>query len=407
MTATESATAAPHRFDSIPLAPPDAILGLTEAFAADTRSEKMNLSVGVYKDASGVTPILKCVKEAEKQLIESEKTKGYLPINGQPDYRSQVQQLVFGDRVESDRIAMVQAPGGTGALRVAGEFLARQCSPTRVFLPSPTWANHNAIMQSAGAPVESYTYLADDRRSLNFEGMLSDLRDKTRPGDAVLLHACCHNPTGVDPTAEQWQEIARVISSQGLIPVLDFAYQGFGDGLEADAVGLHTVLDKCAEAIVCSSYSKNFGLYSERVGAIGLVASNPAAASASLSQLKVLVRSNYSNPPRHGAAIVATILADQELTRLWKTELDEMRIRITQLREKFVEGMAKQAGAPDFSFLLKQKGMFSYSGLTAMQADELRTKYGVYVVGSGRINVAGMDEDRMDWLCGAVAGVLS
>ncbi len=407
MTATESATAASHRFDSIPLAPPDAILGLTEAFAADTRSEKMNLSVGVYKDASGVTPIMKCVKAAEQKLIETEKTKGYLSIDGLPDYRSDVQKLVFGDRIDAGRIAMVQAPGGTGALRVAGEFLARQCSPTRVFLPNPTWANHNAIMQSAGVNVESYSYLADDRRSLNFEAMLNDLSTKTRPGDAVLLHACCHNPTGVDPTADQWKEIARVVSSQGLIPLLDFAYQGFGDGLEADAVGLHTMLDACAEAIVCSSYSKNFGLYSERVGAVGLVAGTPAAATASLSQLKVIVRSNYSNPPRHGGAIVATVLSDEELTQMWKAELEEMRLRITHLREQFVAGMAKQSGAPDFSFLLKQKGMFSYSGLTAMQADELRTKHGVYVVGSGRINVAGMDEKRMDWLCSVVADVLA
>ncbi|MCM2369400.1 amino acid aminotransferase [Aporhodopirellula aestuarii] len=406
MTASESATAAPNRFDSIPLAPPDSILGLTEAFLADPRTEKMNLTVGVYKDASGLTPILKCVKAAERKLVETEKTKGYLPIDGFPDYRSHVQKLVFSDQIPADRIAMVQAPGGTGALRVAGEFLATQCSPTRVFLPNPTWANHNAIMRSAGLDVETYSYLANDRRSLDFDALLDDLNTKTRPGDAVLMHACCHNPTGVDPTADQWKEIAKVMGSRGLIPLLDFAYQGFGDGLDEDAVGLRTILGQCPEAIVCSSYSKNFGLYSERVGAVGLVAANAAAATAALSQLKVTVRANYSNPPRHGGAIVATILDDDELTQMWKSELEEMRLRITHLRTQFVEGMSKQAGAPDFSSLLNQKGMFSYSGLTAMQADELRSKHGVYVVGSGRINVAGMDEKRMDWLCSAVADVV-
>jgi aspartate/tyrosine/aromatic aminotransferase len=407
MTASESATAAAHRFDSIPMAPPDSILGLTEAFAADPRADKMNLSVGVYKDASGNTPILKCVKAAEQKLLETEKSKGYLSIDGLPDYRKAVGAMLLGDRVASERVAIVQAPGGTGALRVAGEFLASQCSPTRVFVPNPTWANHNAIMQSAGLAVETYSYLASDRRSLDFEAMMRDLTDNTRPGDAILLHACCHNPTGVDPTVQQWQEIAGTLAKGGLIPLLDFAYQGFGDGLEEDTVGLSAVLEHCDEAIVCSSYSKNFGLYSERVGAVALVAGSPASAASSLSQLKVVVRSNYSNPPRHGGAIVATVLDDAELTQMWKTELEEMRLRITHLREQFVLGMKKQPAAPDFSFLLQQKGMFSYSGLTAMQADELRTKHGVYLVGSGRINVAGMQEDRMDWLCSVVADVLT
>jgi len=405
MTASESATAV-HRFDSIPLAPPDSILGISEAFSADPRGEKMNLSVGVYKDASGTTPIMKCVKAAERKLLENEKTKGYLPIDGLPDYRHAVREMLFGDKIEPGRIAIVQAPGGTGALRVAGDFLASQCSPTRVFLPNPTWANHAAILQSAGLTVEMYSYLGSDRRSLDFDSLISDLNEKTRPGDAILLHACCHNPTGVDPTAEQWQEIARVLASRGLIPMLDFAYQGFGDGLAEDCAGLHTVMEHCEEAIVCSSYSKNFGLYSERVGAVALVAASPAVAVAATSQLKVMVRSNYSNPPRHGGAIVATVLGDAELTRMWKTELEEMRLRITSLREQFVEGMKRQSGAPDFSFLRNQKGMFSYSGLTAMQVDELKTKHGVYVVGSGRINVAGMEEARMDWLCDAVAEVV-
>lgn len=406
MTASESTAAIAHRFDSIPTAAPDSILGITEAFVADPRTEKMNLSVGVYQDAAGVTPIMKCVKAAEQKLLETETSKGYLPINGLPDYQNAVREMLLGDHIPAERVAVLQTPGGTGALRVAGDFLAGHCSPTRVFVPNPTWANHNAIMRSAGLAVETYTYLASDRRSLDFQAMVDELSKNARPGDAILLHACCHNPTGVDPTIEQWQEIAKVLARGGLIPLLDFAYQGFGEGLDEDAAGLRAVLEHCDEAIVCSSYSKNFGLYSERVGAVTLIAASPAAAAAALSQLKVVVRCNYSNPPRHGGAIVATVLADPELTRVWKEELEENRLRITHLREQFVAGMKQQSGAPDFSFLLSQKGMFSYSGLTAMQVDELRTKHGVYVVGSGRINVAGMNEERMDWLCQSVAGVM-
>ncbi len=405
MTASDSATAA-HRFDSIPMAAPDAILGISEAFAADPRAEKMNLSVGVYKDASGVTPIMKCVKAAEQKILDTETSKGYLGIDGLPDYRNAVREMLLGDSIAAERVAVVQTPGGTGALRVAGEFLASQCSPTRVFVPNPTWANHTAIMQAAGLAIETYGYLGSDRRSLDFSAMIADLTEKTRPGDAILLHACCHNPTGVDPTTDQWQEIANLLASRGLIPLLDFAYQGFGDGLQQDAAGLRAVLEHCDEALVCSSYSKNFGLYSERVGAMTLIAATPAATQAALSQLKIVVRANYSNPPRHGAAIVATVLADLELTRMWKAELEENRLRIIQLRKEFVEGMRQQPGAPDFSFLLNQKGMFSYSGLNPMQVDELRTKHGVYFVSSGRINVAGMNEKKMDWLCKAVADVM-
>lgn len=412
MSVTPSAPQAPHRFDSISLAPPDAILGLTDAFNNDQRPDKMNLSVGVYKDASGVTPILKCVKAAEKKILAGETSKGYLSIDGLPDYRTAVREMVFGDQVPTDRVAIVQAPGGTGALSVTADFLASQCSagpgkPMRVFLPTPTWANHNAIMADAGLLVDSYAYLGTDRRSLDFDALIEDLKTKPSTGDAVLLHACCHNPTGVDPTLDQWKAIASVVAERGLLPILDFAYQGFGDGLDEDAAGLRTILDTVDEAIVCSSYSKNFGLYSERVGAVGLVAASAESTEAALSQLKRVVRSNYSNPPRHGAAIVATILGDAELTAMWKQELEAMRLRITALREQFVAGMTQQPAAPDFQFLLQQKGMFSFSGLSPMQVDELKAKYGIYIVGSGRINVAGMNEDRMDWLCAAVADVIA
>lgn len=395
-----------RRFASLSTAPPDAILGLTEAFLADTHPEKMNLSVGVYKNASGQTPILDCVKEAERRLVEEEKTKGYLPIDGLGEYRDRIADLVFADSVERDRLAIMQAPGGTGALRVAAAFLVRQLSPIRIWIPTPTWANHAAVFDSEGLPTESYRYLSADKKSFAFDGMLEDLQKNSKPGDAVLLHACCHNPTGVDPTSEQWEQIATFLSEKRLLPLIDFAYQGFGKGLEEDAVGVRAVMRHCPEAIVCNSFSKNFGLYSERVGGLSLVAADASEAKAAQSHLKRVVRSNYSNPPRHGAAIVAKIVGDSSLISLWHTELAGMRDRIRSLRRQFVETMASTGGGHDFSFLLDQHGMFSFSGLNKMQVDQLKNDHSIYIVGSGRINVAGMSEDRMDFLCQAVAKVI-
>lgn len=395
-----------HRFSTLSVAPPDAILGLTEAYLADTNPDKMNLSVGVYKDASGQTPVLRSVKAAEAKLIDDEKTKGYLPIDGYADYRDHVRNLVFDETIPHERIAVVQSPGGTGALRVAADFLVTQLSPIRIWIPTPTWANHGAIFASANLEAQPYSYLAADRTSLDIDAMLDDLRNKTRVGDSVLLHGCCHNPTGIDPTPSQWKDIAEVIAEKSLIPMLDFAYQGFGAGLAEDAVGLRTVLDAVDEAIVCSSFSKNFGLYSERVGAISLVASDAEACKASLSQLKRIVRTNYSNPPRHGGAIVATILDDAALTAMWTEELTEMRERITRLRNDFVDQMKNTGAGHDFEFLRSQNGMFSFSGLTPMQVDELKNKHSIYIVGSGRINVAGISESKMTQLCQAVASVM-
>ncbi|MEM1225766.1 MAG: amino acid aminotransferase [Planctomycetota bacterium] len=400
-----------HRFESISAAAPDPILGLTEAFQLDERSEKLNLSVGVYKDAHGVTPILDCVKEAERRILESESSKGYLPIDGLTRYRDAVGELVFGNSVSPERIAVVQTPGGTGAVRVACDFLADQCgrgpgNPLTIWLPNPTWANHGGIAAEAGLHVQTVRYLGADRRTLDFEALTSDLKADPIPGDVVLLHVCCHNPTGVDPTREQWRAIAEILAERQLIPLLDFAYQGFGDGLHEDAAGLRMILDHVDEAIVCNSFSKNFGLYSERVGAVSLVAASEDSAGCAHSQLKRLVRSNYSNPPRHGAAIVETVLGSKELTAQWKSELESMRLRINDLRRRFVEGMKATGCDSDFSFLLNQKGMFSFSGLNPMQVDRLRKDHGVYIVGSGRINVAGMTEERMESLCDAVASVL-
>lgn len=396
-----------HRFSVISTAPPDSILGLTEAFKADPNPNKMNLSVGVYKDESGQTPILKSVKAAEQRILETEATKGYLSIDGLAEYKDDVRKLVFGDTIPADRIAVLQTPGGTGGLRVAADFMQTQLPGARIWMPNPTWANHPAIFAAAGLPAETYRYLGDDRTSLDLDGMLTALRENAKPGDAILLHGCCHNPTGIDPTAEQWKQIASVVAEKSLLPLIDFAYQGFGDGLEHDAFGLRTILDSVDEAIVCTSFSKNFGLYSERVGAVSLVAADANQCDAALSQLKRIVRTNYSNPPRHGGAIVATILADAELTQMWKEELEAMRLRITRLREQFVETMKSTGAGHDFSFLLRQKGMFSFSGLSPMQVDELKSKHGIYIVGSGRINVAGMIESKMDSFCEAVAAVMS
>ena len=400
-----TSTSASH-LSGITIAPPDAILGLSEAFAADKNPDKMNLSVGVYKDASGQTPVLRCVKEAERRLVETEATKGYLPIDGGPDYRDHVRSLVFGSEMDPARVCVAQTPGGTGGLRQAAAFLADQLGSIRVWIPSPTWANHKAIFASEKLAIEEYRYLADDKKSLDPAGMLEDLRTRSKPGDAVLLHACCHNPTGVDPTLDQWREIAGVISEKGLLPLIDFAYQGFGSGLDEDARAIAEVLKQCDEAIVCSSFSKNFGLYSERVGALSIVSGDAKTTAAVRSQMKRLIRCNYSNPPRHGAAVVATILDDANLTAMWHEELTEMRSRIKDLRERFVETMKSTGAGHDFSFLLNQNGMFSFSGLNPMQVDELRNEHSIYIVGSGRINVAGMSESKMEQLCNAVSKVI-
>jgi len=390
-------------------APPDAILGLGEAFKLDTNPRKINLSVGVYKDEQGNTPILACVKEAERRLLASEKSKGYLSIEGHPQYDARVQELLFGlghEVLKGQRAVTAQTPGGTGSLRVAADFLKKHFPQSKVWVSTPTWANHAAIFKAAGQTVESYAYIDKTGRRLDFAAMLAALK-QIPAGDIVLLHACCHNPTGIDPTPEQWREIAAVIRERGLLPLVDFAYQGFGDGLAEDAAGLLAIVQPGQEALVCSSFSKNFGLYGERVGALTVVAADSAAAQRALSQVRVTIRTNYSNPPTHGAAIVAEVLGDTALKKQWEEELAAMRQRIHAMRKLFVATMKQKAPQHDFSFLADQKGMFSFSGLTNVQVDELRTKHAVYVVGSGgRINVAGMTKDNMDPLCTAIAAVL-
>jgi len=393
-------------FESISQAPPDAILGLTESFNADPSPSKISLAVGVYKDAMGQTPVLQCVKEAERRLIVSEKTKTYLGIEGLPDYRNHVRELLFGNSIEKERVAVVQTPGGTGGVRVAADFIAGQFPAATVWVSSPTWENHINIFMAAGLQTHTYRYLDAAKTGLDFNSMMDDLANKSKPGDVVLLHACCHNPTGVDPTAEQWETIAKLLAEKRLLPLIDFAYQGFGVGIDEDAFGLRCVLKYCNELLVASSFSKNFGLYSERVGAAVMVAGDSKSATAGLSQLKRVVRSNYSNPPRHGAAVVATVLEDNELRAMWHNELATMRDRIAEMRRALVNSLRDGGAKRDFGFLLGQSGMFSYTGLSPMQVDRLRSESHVYIVGSGRINVAGITPSNLPSLTNALLGVL-
>ncbi len=396
-------------FQHVETAPPDAILGLNEAFRNDPNPEKINLSVGVYKDEKGVTPVLKCVKEAEKRLLEAETTKSYLPIDGRAGYNTAARTLLFGadhEVITSNRAITAQTPGGTGALRVAGDFIAANFPGASLWLSQPTWPNHPNIFTAAGIPLKTYAYFDKKTNGLDFDGMLDALKGAAK-GDIVLLHGCCHNPTGIDPTPEQWKAIADLIQEKELLPLLDFAYQGFGAGLTEDAAGLREVARPGQEMLICSSFSKNFGLYNERVGAFTAVATGEAEATAVLSQVKKVIRSNYSNPPTHGAAVVETVLTDDGLRKMWDDELAHMRDRINGIRKLFVEKISAAGIDQDFSFIQQQNGMFSFSGLNQMQVDQLRSEMSIYIVGSGRINVAGISEANVDRLCEGIKKVTS
>lgn len=392
--------------ETLAAAPPDPILGLTDAFVQDPRADKINLTIGVYRDEAGLTPILDSVKQAEQRLLGDEKTKGYLGIDGLPEFRRLASELTLGPWVAADRVAACQTPGGTGALRVAADFLAQQVPQARVWCSTPTWPNHISIFEAAGLTTAAYPYLAADRKSLDFAAMLDQLDREGRAGDVLLLHACCHNPTGIDPTAEQWSDIAELAAQRGMLPLIDFAYHGFGEGLDEDRIAVAEISKQHSEFLVCSSFSKNFGLYSERVGALLAVTADADTAARVASNIKVTVRSNYSNPPRHGGAIVATILGDAQLRQQWLGELAQMRKRIHDMRSLFVEAMRKTGCDVDFSFLLNQRGMFSYSGLTPMQVDWLRSNRGIYMVGSGRINIAGITPTNIGTLTAAIAEAL-
>jgi len=388
-------------FENFSLAPPDPILGLNAVFEKDPRPFKLNLTVGVFKDDQGRTPILESVRQAEAKIFQTQKTKGYLPIEGGKDFTDQVNRLILGEDFEFGRVATAHTPGGTGALRAAADTLTKVMPGRRFWVSNPTWANHNAVFQAAGFPVLSYAYLDAAKTGLDFDGLIRQLEQEGQPGDAVCLHACCHNPTGIDPTPAQWGAISELLAKKRMLPFIDFAYQGFGDGLEADAKPISILLKDHSELVICGSFSKNFGLYSERVGALLMISAESKITESVLSQMRVAIRCNYSNPPRHGEAIVATILGDPELSKLWRSEVDAMRKRISEMRVGFIDGMKKRG--KDFSFLASQKGMFSYTGLNAMQADWLKQEKGIYIVGTGRINVAGLTSATLESVCDAVA----
>lgn len=395
-------------FEVVKTAPSDPILGLTDAFKKDSRSHKINLGVGIYKTDQGETPVLDCVKKAESLLLENEKTKSYLSIEGNAAYAKCVQALLFSAQSEiisSQRAATAQAPGGTGSLRIAADFMVSQLGIKRIWVSNPTWANHGNIFKAAGLEIVQYTYYNEESKSLDFDGMLASL-SQAQQGDAVLFHGCCHNPTGIDPTASQWQQIAELAAKQQVLGLFDFAYQGFGVGIEEDAQGLRIFAQHNQELLVANSFSKNFGLYNERVGAVTLVAKNQEIATSAFSQVKGIIRSNYSNPPSHGAAVVSAILNDAELTALWHDEVAQMRQRIHQMRELFVKTLKEKGAQGDFSFITNQCGMFSFSGLSKAQVERLREEFAVYIVGSGRISVAGMTTHNMDALCHAISEVL-
>jgi aspartate/tyrosine/aromatic aminotransferase len=382
---------------------------LTEAFKKDPNPNKVNLGVGVYKDARGRTPVLASVKRAEEKLLRAEDTKNYLPIEGHAEFDAATLALLFGadhTLLHSGRAITAQAPGGTGALRVAADFIASTLGAKTVWLSDPTWPNHPNVFQAAGLKTATYPYFDKSRNSVAFDAMLAALNNMPE-GDVVVLHGCCHNPTGVDLDQTQWRAVAEIVAERALLPVVDFAYQGFGEGLAADAVGLAKLADHCPDMLVASSYSKNFGLYNERVGALTLVVARPDTADTALSHIKRVIRANYSNPPAHGAAVVAAVLNDPELRAQWEAEVREMRDRINTMRHLFVETLHEKGVTQDFSFIARQRGMFSFSGLTPEQVKALRERHAVYVVGSGRISVAGMTEDNMDYLCRAISDVLA
>ncbi|CAN5467934.1 aspartate/tyrosine/aromatic aminotransferase [soil metagenome] len=395
-------------FEQFTPAPPDAILGLTEAFKKDANPNKINLGVGIYKDAQGKTPILESVKRAEERILKSETTKNYLPIDGTPEYAAAVQELLFGathEVISSQRAVTAQAPGGTGGLRVAADFIAKMMPNATVWLSDPTWPNHPSIFKAANLKVAVYPYFDAANNRVNFSAML-DAINKMPAGDVILVHACCHNPTGGDLTLEQWRQVGDAVATRHLLPLIDFAYQGFADSLQADTAGLLEMCRPASELLVSSSFSKNFGLYNERIGALTLVAANQTAAQTALSHIKQAIRANFSSPPAHGAEIVTTVLRDPALRAQWEAEVTAMRDRINTMRHLFVETLNEKGVTRDFSFIAQQRGMFSFSGLNPDQVKALREKHAVYIVGSGRISVAGMTEDNMDYLCSAIADVL-
>ncbi|TXD45325.1 aspartate/tyrosine/aromatic aminotransferase [Xanthomonas campestris] len=394
-------------FANVEQVPGDPILGLTEAYNADSRPNKVNLGVGIYYDENGRIPLLRAVQKIEQQLALDAKPRGYLPIDGLAAYDKATQELLFGAEsalVASGRVATSQTVGGSGALRVGADLLKKLLPTSTIAISNPSWENHRAVFGAAGFEVVDYTYFDAASHGLNFDGMLADLA-KLEPGTVVLLHACCHNPTGADLSREQWKQLAGLLKERNLFPFVDIAYQGFDKGIEADAYAVRLLAAEGIDTyVVASSYSKSFSLYGERVGALSVVSATAAEAKAVQSQVKRIIRTIYSSPSTHGAALVAGVLTSPELRDVWEQELTEMRERIHALRAGLVAKLAA-LGAPEFEFIQRQAGMFSYSGLTKSQVDRLRDEFAIYAVGTGRICVAALSQRNLDYVAQAVATV--
>ena len=396
-------------FSAVEMAPRDPILGLNEQFAADTNPKKVNLGVGVYFDDKGKLPLLACVQAAEKALMDKAASRGYLPIDGIAAYDSAVKVLVFGAEsaaVQEGRIATVQALGGTGGLKIGADFLKKINPEAQVLISDPSWENHRALFTNAGFKVQTYAYYDAGKRGVNFDGMLASL-NAAAPGTIVVLHACCHNPTGYDITPAQWDQVIEVIKAKQLVAFLDMAYQGFGHGIAEDGAVIGKFVAAGLNFFVSSSFSKSFSLYGERVGALSVVCGSKDEAARVLSQLKIVIRTNYSNPPIHGASVVAAVLNTPELRQQWKQELGGMRVRIKQMREKLVEGLKAAGVQRDMSFITQQIGMFSYSGLSKEQMGRLRSEFGVYGTDTGRMCVAALNSGNVEYVCQAMAQVLN
>ena len=395
-------------FAAVEMAPRDPILGLNEQFNADPNPAKVNLGVGVYYDDDGKLPLLKCVQAAEKQMVEAPKARGYLPIDGIAAYDKAVQGLVFGadsEILKAGRVATVQAVGGTGGLKVGADFLKRVNPDAKVLISDPSWENHRALFESAGFPVENYPYYDAAKRGINVDGMLTALNG-AKAGTIVVLHACCHNPTGYDITPAQWDQVVAAVKAKGLVPFLDMAYQGFGYGLKEDGAAVAKFVEAGLTFFVSTSFSKSFSLYGERVGALSVLCENKEEAARVLSQLKIAIRTNYSNPPTHGGAVVAAVLGNPELRALWEKELGEMRVRIKAMRQALVDGLKAAGVKEDMSFITTQIGMFSYSGLTKDQMVRLRSEFGVYGTDTGRMCVAALNSKNIGHVCASIAKVI-
>ena len=394
-------------FAAVEMAPRDPILGLNEQFNADTRANKVNLGVGVYYDENGKLPLLKCVAQAEAELQATPKPRGYLPIDGIAAYDKAVQELVFGAGsaiLAAKRVATVQAIGGTGGLKIGADFLKRLNPNAEVLISDPSWENHRALFTNAGFAVETYPYYDAANRGIHFDGMLSAL-NAAPAGTVVVLHACCHNPTGYDLTPTQWAQVVEAVKAKQLVAFLDMAYQGFGEGIAEDGAVIQQFLAAGLDFFVSTSFSKSFSLYGERVGALSVVCASAEETVKVLSQLKIVIRTNYSNPPTHGAQVVATVLSTPALRAQWEEELAGMRVRIKQMRGALVTELQAAGITDDLSYVTRQKGMFSYSGLSAEQMQRLRSEFGVYGVDSGRICVAALNSKNLKPVAAAIAAV--